>query len=300
MHKKVLLFWLNHQDLSSESIANEPLSSKQSKTNVAVEWEKYHFINSKKWIIEDLLSEVGFTEINSLKNLEKKKVIIITSKIVENFNKLEKICSSNEVILVHLGNEFLNNMEKNIEIYKKCYCVLRPYFFFSNLKNICHIPVGYKKSNKFYKEKKKFTWSFIGTIYKSSRNDLIEVFKEKFNNFYFHKTDYFNDKKSLSSDEMYKIISESVFSPCPQGFYHPETYRVFEVLENNSIPILLDHNNFFEKIFPNNNLIKVKYWKEFIKKYDQINTEESLELNLKWYFNYKNNLKLKIKNIIHG
>ena len=300
INKKVLLLWLNHQNIKSQINSNKPLSFKQNTENVSIDWERYHYINSKQWIVEDLLSEINFTEIETLDNLEKKKIIVITSQIIENLDSLHEICSKNEIILIHLGNEFLNNMKQNLEIYKKCYCVLRPYFFFSNLKNICHIPVGYKKSNKFYKEKKKFTWSFLGTIYKSSRNDMLEIFSHKFENFYLHKTNYFNDSKSLSSDEMYKIISESNFSPCPQGFYHPETYRLFEILENNSIPIVLDHNNFFEKILPNNNLIKVKYWQEFTKIYDQIDLEKTQKSNLNWYSNYKNNLKLKIKNIIYG
>ena len=37
---------------------------------------------------------------------------------------------------------------------------------------------------------------------------------------------------------MNKILVSTEFIPCPNGFFHPETYRLYEALESGCIPIV--------------------------------------------------------------
>lgn len=296
---KVLLFWPQLKNYKDKEYEQKDIAYKKDKHTTFVDWERYHVINSKKWIINDLLSKIELEIVEDCKNITNEKIIVISHNLKEISHALEEVTKDNKIFLIHLGDEFFSDLNNSLEIYKKCTYVFRPYFFFSNLKNILHIPVGYKSSENFYDEKKTYKWSFMGSVYKSSRHDMIDVFKKNFDNFFLHQTDHFADKKSLNSEEMYKIISSSTFSLCPQGFNHPETYRLWEILENKSIPIIQDTLSIYDKILPNNNLIKVKYWSEFLAIEKEINAEEILKKNLDWYNSYKTNLKNKIFGIIY-
>ena len=61
---------------------------------------------------------------------------------------------------------------------------------------------------------------------------------------------------------MNDILSSTEFIPCPYGFFHPETYRVFEALECGCIPIVESAYDYYEHVFPNNPFLKVNIWKE--------------------------------------
>lgn len=299
--KKILFYWPSlNRHKKNKFDTNDISSSEQG--NTTVKWNIYHVIYSKKWLMDDLFSEVQFEIVEDISKCKNCEIILVIHNLAEKlqFHEYENICSNNKVYLVHIGDEIFDQLDMSINIYNKSFYVFRPYFFKSNLKNIMHIPVGYKASNNFYMEKKKYFWSFCGTVYKSSRHDMIEVFTKNFDNYFLHLTNFFSDKKGLDADEMYKNISSSIFSLCPNGFYHPETYRVFEVLENNSIPIIQNPYSIYDKLFPNNNLIKINVWSDFLKIAKNINHEELLKSNLDWYANYKKELKLKIKKIIYG
>ena len=55
---------------------------------------------------------------------------------------------------------------------------------------------------------------------------------------------------------MRKILSSTEFIPCPNGFFHPETYRVYEALECECIPIVENAFKYYDRLFPNNPFIK--------------------------------------------
>lgn len=226
--EKILLFWDDFVNYKNKKFEINEISYKKNNNTTSVDWDKYHVVYSKKWLLDDLFSQINFEIIENIDYLNNKKIILVARDLKKNFLFYENFCSNNKVYLIHFGDEFLSDLNFSIKIYEKCYHVFRPYYFYSNLKNITHIPVGYKSSNNFYKEEKKYFWSFCGTIYKSSRHDMIDVFTKNFDNYFLHITHFFGDTKSLQPDEMYQNISKSIFSLCPNGFYHPETYRVFE------------------------------------------------------------------------
>ena len=61
---------------------------------------------------------------------------------------------------------------------------------------------------------------------------------------------------------MSKVLSLTEFMPCPNGFVHPETYRVYESLECGCIPIVENAYKYYDRLFPNNPFIKVDMWSE--------------------------------------
>ena len=75
-------------------------------------------------------------------------------------------------------------------------------------------------------EERKFIGLLLVLQHKSSRHDLLFQLSD-INPFYCHKTPKFN-QKIIDADEMSKILSSTIFAPCPNGFVHPETYRVYE------------------------------------------------------------------------
>ena len=67
----------------------------------------------------------------------------------------------------------------------------------------------------------------------------------------------FGDEKSMGSSEMGKIISSTHFIPCPNGFFHPETYRLYEALECECIPIVENAYKYYDRLFPDNPFLKI-------------------------------------------
>lgn len=132
----------------------------------------------------------------------------------------------------------------NLNIYKYCNIVWRNLFnpLLNNQKNLTFFPLGYKEgfANKMISkchEERKYLWFFAGDIKKSSRAEMFENMKKVSNGFY-HLTTYFDSKDSLSSKEYREIMSMSTFIPCPAGFVHLDSFRIYEALEAGCIPII--------------------------------------------------------------
>ena len=53
-----------------------------------------------------------------------------------------------------------------------------------------------------------------------------------------------------------------IFLPCPNGFVHPETYRLYEALECGCIPIVENAYRYYDRLFPSNPFIKIDKWSE--------------------------------------
>ena len=72
-----------------------------------------------------------------------------------------------------------------------------------------------------------------------------------------HKTKKF-DQDILEVNNMNEILSLTTFIPCPNGFVHPETYRLYEALQCDCIPIVEDSYKYYDRLFPGNPFIKVE------------------------------------------
>ncbi len=284
----IKLFWNTHNQ------KNNP-SEKEDRDLI---WGQYHRDNSNRWIYE-ILSKIKFKKINDEKELEGKDTLIIVDSSVEKkadfYTKLKLLCS--KIFLIHLGDE--TGIHNLTSVYENCNHVWRTFCsnrFFNN-KTVDCIALGYKTGVEINKKdiERKYKWAFIGTPHKSSRHDLLFQFSSIQPSFSY-KTEKFN-KKIMNVEEMTQILSQTRFIPCPNGFVHPETYRVYEALECGCIPIVENAYKYYDRLFPNNPFIKVDKWiegKELLNNW----TEEKVEKKSKecslWWVEYKKKLQKNI------
>ena len=271
-------------------------------------WGNYHFVNSYPWIL-NLLSKLEIEIINDTQNLDENESLIIVDHMIstkESFyfdlsNKVKKI------FLIHLGDE--GGAEKKDLVYSLCEHIWRTFSLpmFKNFKNVTSIPIGYKfdpiKDN-INILKRNYKWSFLGTTHGSSRYDLLNKHKNITPNF-INLSENFSGKKSMDTNDYYKILNNSIFAPIPHGYFHPETYRLYEALEAGCIPIIENPFQFFDNFLPNNPLLSVNSWEDsstIIKKY--LENKKDIEILRNkindWWTQHKENLKetfLIIKNV---
>ena len=207
---------------------------------------------------------------------------------------------SSKILLFHLGDE-ASALDMS-QVYNKCHFVFRTFCSsrYFNTKKIKCIPIGYKSGllNKQISERK-YKWAFTGTVHKSSRHDMLFQFSNV-KPFFCHKTAKF-DEKIISVEKMSEVLSSTEFMPCPNGFVHPETYRLYEALQCGCIPIVENSYKYYDRLFPENPFVKVDKWLEAkpiiegwdIKKIKQ--KQKDCEL---WWNNYKTNLQETVKNKI--
>ena len=261
-------------------------------------WGIYHKNNSDKWIY-NILNKVEFKKIESENELENGDILIIVDSSVEKkielYSKLRLICS--KLFLIHLGDEKgLHNLDL---IYNNCNFVWRTFCTnrFFNRENISCLPIGYK-SGVLYKsteKERKYKWSFLGTPHKSSRHDLLFQLSG-IEPSYCYKTKQFNEK-IIETDKMNDILSSTIFSPCPNGFVHPETYRLYEALECECIPVVQNTYKYYDRLFPNNPFIKIDKWveaKRIIETWKRNQIKEKQEECRIWWNNFKKEIQEKV------
>ena len=100
---------------------------------------------------------------------------------------------------------------------------------------------------------------------------------------------------------MSEVLSSTEFIPCPNGFFHPETYRLYEALECGSIPIVEDAYNYYDRLFPQNPFIKINKWadaKSFIKVWREDQVRQKRDECKAWWKEQKKNIQEFIKDKI--
>ena len=293
----IKLFWNTHNQRKSNSDDKKI----REKEEMDYGWGLYHKKSSDKWIYE-ILKKIKYNIIENETNLEKEDTLIIVDssveKKVELYTKLKLTCS--KIFLLHLGDE---SGEYDLStVYENCNHIWRTFCsnkYFENNKVKC-IPIGYKSgvSNK-QKNNRKYKWAFTGTPHKSSRHDLLFQFSG-IEPFFCHKTKKF-DQKTISADDMSEVLSSTEFIPCPNGFFHPETYRVYEALECGCIPIVEKAYKYYDRLLPNNPFLKVDMWAEakpIIKSWGNDQIKQKRDESKIWWNNLKNELQESIKNKI--
>jgi len=101
---------------------------------------------------------------------------------------------------------------------------------------------------------------------------------------------------------MSEILSSTEFIPCPNGFFHPETYRVYEALECESIPIVENAFKYYDRLFPDNPFIKIDRWIEAKLIIQKWNEEQIIKKRKEckiWWTDYKSKLQQEILNKIN-
>ena len=295
----IKLFW----NTQNQKKPNSKHKKTREKEELDYGWGQYHKNNSDKWIYE-ILSKIKYTIIDSENNIEKDDILIIVDSSVEEknelYNKLKLICS--KIFLFHLGDEF--GFHNLLPIYDNCNYVWRPFCaskYFNNKKVKC-IPIGYKSGVSYKKQAERtYKWAFTGTPHKSSRHDLLYQFSN-IKPFFCHKTEKF-DRKNISVDEMSNVLSLTEFIPCPYGFFHPETYRVFEALECGSIPIVESAYKYYDRLFPENPFIQINKWKDakpMLTEWTKDQIIEKSEECSSWWRKQKNTLQDFIRDKVNS
>ena len=278
---------------------NLPVIGTNPQAERVIFWGNYHFKNSYSWIL-DLLSEIQVEPINDLENLNINEDIIVVDNVIGHkesfyFNLSNKV---KKIYLIHLGDE--GGSEKRDLVYSLCDHVWRTFCLpnFKEIKNVSCIPIGYKSSIPHKKLKindRKYVWNFMGTTHGASRYDLLNKHKNLKPHFT-NLTRDFAGKNSLNISEYYDIINNSTFTLVPHGYFHPETYRLYESLECGAIPIVENPYNFFDNFLPNNPFPKVNNWEEsfdliknLINKKDELNNLSN-RINY-WWVTHKELLK---------
>ena len=299
----IKLFWNTHNQKKSNTNKKinkkiEPIGVNPEDEEADYGWGVYHKKNSNTWIFE-ILKRVEYKIIDNVTNLEKDDILVIVDSNVEKklelYIKLKLICS--KIFLFHLGDEF--GARNLLAVYDNCDFVWRAFCsnkYFNNEKINC-IPIGYKAGvSKKQKNNKEYKWAFTGTPHKSSRHDLLFQFSD-IKPFFCHKTQKFNEK-IISVDEMSEILSSTDFVPCPNGFFHPETYRLYEALECECIPIVESAYSYYDRLFPNNPFIKVNKWadaKPILKGWEKDQIDKKKKECKLWWEKYKKDLQEFVK-----
>jgi len=294
----IKLLWNTHNQKKPSS-ENKKIKEKQE---LDYGWGLYHKKSSDKWIYE-ILKKVEYNIIENEKDLNKTDILVIVDSSVEEkiefYIKLNKYCS--KIFLFHLGDEF--GFHNLLPVYNNCSFIWRPFCsnkYFNNEKVKC-LPIGYKSGvlNKG-NSNRKYKWAFTGTPHKSSRHDLLFQLSE-IKPFFCHKTQKF-DQNNISVNEMSEVLSSTEFIPCPYGFFHPESYRVYEALECGCIPIVENAYQYFDRLFPDNPFLKIDKWveaKDIIKSWDSDKiTKKQKECNT-WWNKQKESIQDFIKNKIN-
>ncbi len=294
----IKLFWNTHNQKKPHS-SDKKIREKQQ---LDYGWGQYHQKSSDKWIFK-ILEQVKYTIIESETELKKEDILIIIDSSVEEktefYNKLNLSCA--KIFLFHLGDEF--GFHNLAPIYNACNYVWRPFCsskYLNNNGKVKCIPIGYKSGVLHKKNlERKYKWAFTGTPHKTSRHDLLFQFSN-IKPFFCHKTQKF-DRNIISVDEMNEVLSSTEFIPCPNGFFHPETYRVYEALECGCIPIVENAYKYYDRLFPKNPFIKVDKWQDAIPIIqgwgsDQIKKKRT-ECEL-WWNEEKNNIQKSISSRI--
>ena len=258
-------------------------------------WGEYHKNYSNKWIYE-ILSKINFQSINSDHELDNNDTLIIIDSSVEKkaefYTKLKLLCS--KIFLIHLGDETgiydLSSVYGNCSHVWRTFCTGR---YFNNKKVDC-IALGYKSGVETNKKdlKRKYKWAFIGTPHKSSRHDLLFQLSNIQPSFSY-KTEKFH-KKIMDTEEMTQILTQTSFLPCPNGFVHPETYRLYEALETGCIPIVENAYKYYDRLFPDNPFLKIDKWieaKEIVMNWSNDQINKKMEECKNWWHQKK--LKLQ-------
>ena len=294
----IKLFWNTHNQITptSKNPNNEDVHN--------YKWGNYHKDFSDKWIYY-LLNKLQFKIIQNEKDIESEDTLIIVDSSIEKksdfYTRLRLMCS--KVFLIHLGDETgtydLSPVYNNCNFIWKAFCTNK-YF---NSKKVNCLPIGYKSGVvlKSTKNDRKYKWAFIGTSHKSCRHDLLFQLSDIKPSFSY-KTKNFNEK-IIEVDEMSEILSSTIFIPCPNGFVHPETYRLYEALECECIPIVENSYKYYDRLFPGNPFLKIDKWKDaknIIMSWDNDQIKKKQEECKFWWNEYKQNFQNTIlKEINH-
>lgn len=200
----------------------------------------------RDWIYE-LLSLSGLTHfIDVLDPVILENAIVIFNHSVDYMSFFRQYEAARiPFVAFHLSDETLGD-DFSFYSYKSCRHVFRNYWhpYASPMKNVTTFGLGYKTGFKKLRSgaDRKYNWCFAGNVHNDVRYNFLQAFvkMKSLEPYYVHTTlDGFNSADGLSIDEYTRILSISKFALCPPGQGNLDTFRFYEALEADSIPVVL-------------------------------------------------------------
>ncbi len=156
------------------------------------------------------------------------------------------------------------------------------------------------KDYKINSHPKKYVWSFVGQVQNPSRQRCVEVLKTMPDGFLHIAGAFGGQENGIEYQEYLDIMCQSMFVICPGGSMSVDSFRVYEAMECNAIPITekrapRDANDFdyWDSVHSSNDMIILDSWNELpgiVEMYDG-NNEQIRNL---WWTYYKTNLENKL------
>jgi len=204
--------------------------------------------------------------------------------------------------IVHLSEENLDDASTR-ELYasRACSWVLRHYYDPRLEKAsplVTTIPLFPSAFIHKKPSKKEYTWSFAGNPNKTDRKHALSVFSSLVPN-KVHFIETWQAANSLAKKEYCSLLSSSKFVLCPTGNINLDTIRLYEVLEANSVPVVMKSSSFQPFDYWTSLLGEVPFlvcesWEDARSKVESFSDEEYLFLQSRvqnWWTEVKNSLK---------
>jgi len=186
--------------------------------------------------------------------------------------------------ILDLSDELLQGSQT----YDAAMFVIRPLYMDGLPDHVMHIPCGYNTgftiptANPTASERSK-TWSFICNRWDARRESMRTAMNQIEGGFFYSGVE--NNGKAMSVVEMSTAYRDSVFVPCPHGWFVIDTLRVTESLEAGCIPIV-DADPYWENLYGEvPPFLQVYDWEEAVGvvKELQADPEALEELRLRCY-----------------
>ena len=269
-------------------------------------YKTYHPVNASRYYGDQLFLKYQleglFNEVDNFP--EDKRGVVIVIKGGDNWEYVDKlnadIAKYHWVIILITGIEQGHNFYTKIKHPNMRIWLQTPR---SGDKADWYIPVGYPTYIKPYlpvQLEKIYDVSFAGQNTHERRQQCIKVL-ESLPNTFVYPTEGFN--QGMKYPEYIKTLAQSKLVACPGGAMSPDSFRVYEALEAGSIPVVDKHSgysryegDFWEKLFPNNPLLKIDNWNKLPTVLDEIlaNYDNILDLTMQWWAEYKQKFVSKL------
>jgi hypothetical protein len=148
--------------------------------------------------------------------------------------------------LFHLGDEIYKH---DIRVYDNVTGVIvRPYYspaIASRYPKAIFTPLGYGKAYNASVEAarppslRRYGWMFVGEL-KSTRGAMVEAMNRVGGREAYTRYTHSFASEDVRPAQMAAIMANTVFCPCPRGWWNKESYRIGEALEAGCIPIVED------------------------------------------------------------
>ena len=264
--------------------------------------------------VKEVLSLADYEEIidGNYKTIRNHAIIVVSEPTKASqayFNKLRR--RKYKFGIIHLSDEFYQH---DTAFYAGAQFILRNLWHkkFKCNPKVFFFPLGYNKGfwsqwdqkPLFNVSERQYSWSFAGQIkHKPNRKRMVQAMKNIPSHF-FHETFQFGDSKGLSRHDYRQLMLDTIFIPCPTGFWNLDSFRVYEALECGCIPIVLKQPlDYFKKQYGDHPFIAVDHWSEapeIVNRLldDPTALEERRQRCYKWWQKYKMRLKNQVADLV--